>query len=109
MKKDPKKYFEGIRGKLPKWISIQNLVFILVFLAFIFIIVWSEPLSHFFTGNQPTEIAPLTTASSLLGTPTPLPQELLRSGEQTNGVLMGAIIIIVAIVTGSIAILVRDR
>ncbi|MDO9547006.1 MAG: hypothetical protein Q7J07_09710 [Pelolinea sp.] len=109
MKIDLRKFIERIRGYLPKWVSFQNLIFITVFLAFIFIIVWSESLSLFFSVNRPAAIAQLPTPTILPGTPTPLPEELLRSSDQTDGVILGAIIIILAIVTGSIAILIRDR
>jgi hypothetical protein len=109
MKIEIKKSLERIRGMLPKWVNFQNLIFLVVFLAFILIVIWSESLSLFFTVDRTTELVPILTPSILPGTPTPLPEELLRSGEQTNGVIMGAIIIILAIVTGSTAILIRDR
>lgn len=109
MMSELKKYIDRIREKLPKWASFQNLIFIVVFLAFILIIVWSESLSLFFAANRTAELVPVLTPTILPGTPTPLPEELIRSGEQTNGVILGAIIIILAIITGSTAILIRDR
>ena len=40
---------------------------------------------------------------------TSLPEEWIRSAEQTNGVILGAIIIILAVVAGTVVILIRDR
>jgi hypothetical protein len=102
-------YIDRIREKLPNWVSFQNLIFIVVFLAFILIVVWSESLSLFFSADRTAELVPVLTPTILPGTPTSLPEELIRSGEQTNGVILGAIIIILAIVTGSTVILIRDR
>lgn len=109
MKIELKKSKDRARGKIPKWVNFQNLVYIFVFLAFIFIIVKSESLSQFFTVIRPTEVIPVLTPSILPGTPTPLPDELIRTGDQTNGVILGAIIIIFAIIIGTAVILIRDR
>jgi len=110
MKKDLHKFIDRIRNKLPKWMNFHNLIFLIVILAFI-IILWSEPLSYFFEGEQSIDVA-FTAAPTMLpdiDILTSLPEEWIRSAEQTNGVILGAIIIILAVVAGTAIILIRDR
>jgi len=99
----------GFREKKPKWISLQNLIFVVVILAFVIIIIWSEPLSYYFQSGDGQQVSAVLTSTTLPGTPTPLPEEYLTSSQQTNGIISGAIIILVAIIAGTAAILIRDR
>jgi len=103
------KFLERLRKKLPGWVNFQNLTFFIVILAFIIIVVWSEPLSHFFEDEQSANVVSTVYPTILPGTPTPLPEEWITSAEQTNGVILGAIIIIFAVVAGTAVILIRDR
>jgi len=109
MKKDIQEFFNHMHKKVPEWMNIQNLVFLIVILAFIIIVLWSEPLSYFFEKDRSVEVLFSTTPTILPGTPTPLPEELVRSAKQTNGVILGAIIIILTVVAGTAAILIRDK
>jgi len=108
MKKDLHEFIDRMRNKLPKWMNFQNLIFLLVILAFI-IILWSEPHSHFFKGEQSVDAASTAIPTMLPDILTSLPEEWIRSAEQTNGVILGAIIIILAVVAGTAVILIRDR
>ena len=108
MKKDLHEFIDRMRNKLPKWMNFQNLIFLLVIMAFI-IILWSEPLSYFFKGEQSVDADSTATPTMLPGILTSLPEEWIRSAEQTNGVILGAIIIILAVVAGTAVILIRDR
>lgn len=108
MKKDFHKLIDYMRNKLPKWMNSQNLIFLIVILAFI-IILWSEPLSHFFKGKQSLDTASTAVPTILPDILTSLPEEWIRSAEQTNGVILGAIIIIFAVVAGTAVIMIRDR
>ena len=101
--------YARMRKKFPDWLNAQNIVFVSVITAFFIIVLWSEPLSHLLKDPEPIAGGVSPTATTLFGTPTPLPEEWLRSAEQTNGIVLGAIIIILAIVAGTAAILVRDR
>ena len=109
MKKDLKGLINHFRDKLPKWINFQNLIFLIVILAFIIIVLWSESISYFFEDKQLANAVITATPTILPGTPTSLPDELIRSDEQTNGVILGAIIIILTVVAGTVGILIRDR
>jgi len=103
------KFLEHLRKKLPGWVNLQNLIFFIVILAFIIIVVWSESLSHFFEDEQSANVGLTAVPTILPGTPTPLSEEWITSAEQTNGVILGAIIIIFAVVAGTAVILIRDR
>lgn len=109
MKKDLPEFTDRIHKKLPKLMNFQNLIFLIVILAFIIIVLWSESLSHFFADEQSADMILTTTPTALPWIPTSLSEEWIRSAEQTNGVILGAIIIILAVVAGTAAILIRDR
>jgi hypothetical protein len=89
--------------------NFQNLVFIVVVVIFAVSVIWSESISHLFSGInlQNTNLVPSPT--TLPGTPTPLPAEYFSNSEQTNGVLLGVMILGLIIIGGTIGILIRDR
>ena len=109
MKKEPKKNKNRSRTILPKRVNFESLFFIVVFLGLVCTIIWSESISLFFVVGRTNGLAPLLTPTLPAVLPTPLPEELIRSGEQTNGVILGAIFIILTVIIGSAAILIRDR
>jgi len=98
-----------LRRKLPRWINLQNLVFSSVIIAFFIIIIWSEDISHFFETIRLNDIQTTPTPSILPGTPTPLPAEWLASAQQTNGIIFGALIIILLIIAGTAGIIILDK
>lgn len=102
-------HYHKIHKIKPKWLNLQNLIFVVVILAFVVIVVWSESLSVYFQTRGELQSAALLTPTTLAGTPTPLPEEWLSSPQQTNGIISGAIIILAAIIAGTAAILIRDR
>jgi hypothetical protein len=97
-----------LRKVLPDWINFQNLIFITVILAFMVIVFWSESMSKHFAAARLAKVGATITPSVLPGTPTPLPAELISSAEQTNGILVGAIIILLAILVGTLAMVLRE-
>lgn len=109
MKDMLRKRIKQINEKKPKWLNLQNFVFLVVIVAFIVIVIWSESLSIYFQGKNSEPNAFVFTPTTLFGTPTPLPEEYLSSAQQTNGIVSGALIILIAILAGSAAILIRDR
>ena len=98
-----------LRRKLPRWINLQNLVFSSVIIAFFIIIKWRDDFSHFFESIRLNDIQSPPTPSILPGTPTPLPAEWLASAQQTNGIIFGALIIILLIIAGTAGIMIRDN
>jgi hypothetical protein len=93
-----------LRKILPSWVNFQNFIFITVILAFTIIVMWSE------SWARNLEARGITTATPTLlpGNPKPLPPELLASPEQTNGILLGAIVILFAILVGTLVMVLRD-
>ena len=100
---------DKLRKKLPNWINLPNLIFLTVIIAFVIIVIWSESISQYFQTVDPRDSGITATPTTLFGTPTPLPAEWLSSAEQTNGILLGAIIILVTILAGTAVIFIRDR
>jgi hypothetical protein len=109
MKIDFKLLRDKLRKTLPSWVNLQNLLFTSVILAFIIIIIWSEDISHFFEAIRLSDVQTTLTPTILPGTPTPLPPEWLASAQQTNGIIVGAVIIVMLIIAGTMAIILRDR
>ena len=109
MKKKLQVIRNKLRNKLPGWINFQNLVFTSVIFAFIIIIIWSEDISHYFEAIRLSDIQSTPTSAILPGTPTPLPAEWLASAQQTNGIIFGAIIIILLIIAGTVGMIIRDN
>lgn len=108
MKRNLQSIRAHLRKKLPDWINLQNLVFATVITAFIIIIIWSEDISHFFEAIRLNDVQTTPTPSILPGTPTPLPAEWLASAQQTNGIIVGAVIIVLLIIAGTAGIIIRD-
>ena len=109
MKKTLREIYQQIRKKLPIWMNIQNSIFFVVILAFIVIVLWSQSLSFFFVGRQYANVAATATPTELPDYLSSLPKEWIRSSDQTSGVILGAIIIILTVVIGTIIIMIRDR
>jgi hypothetical protein len=63
----------------------------------------------FFENIRLQDVQTTPTPTVLPGTPTPLPAEWLSSAEQTNGIVIGALIILVAILVGVGVIVIRDK
>lgn len=97
-----------LRKILPDWMNFQNLIFITVIVAFTIIVLWSESISKHFQSSPLEGVLATLTPTILPGTPTPVPAEFLTSAEQTNGVLIGAIIILFSILVGTIVMVLRD-
>lgn len=109
MKFDLDGFREKMRKRLPRSINLQNLIFLTVIIAFAIIVIWSEDISLFFENVRLQDVRVTSTPTVLPGTPTPLPAEWLSSAEQTNGIVFGALIILMAILAGAAAIIIRDR
>lgn len=109
MKFDINEFRKKMRKRLPRWINLQNLIFFAVIAAFAIIVVWSESISMIFQDASPQELGITATPTTLFGTPTPLPAEWLASAEQTNGILIGGVIVILTIILGAGAIYIRDK
>ncbi len=97
-----------LRKVLPDWVNFQNLIFMAVILAFTIIVVWSEAISKTFAAARLAKIGATATPAILPGTPTPVPPEWATSAEQTNGILMGAVIIMLVILVGTLAMVLRE-
>jgi hypothetical protein len=89
--------------------NFQNLIFIAVVIIFAVSVIWSEPISHLFSGINLQDVNLTPSPTTLPGTPTPLPVEYFSNAEQTNGVLLGVIVLGGIIIAGTLGILIRDR
>ncbi len=97
-----------VREILPNWVNFQNLIFLTVIVSFLIIVVWSESISQFFQPNAAVGLPISITPTILPGTPTPVPAEFLASAEQTNGILVGAALILFSILVGTVVMILRD-
>lgn len=98
------------KGSIHLESNLQNFIFILVVLIFAVSIFWSEPISRIFTGiNIKDRVAITPSATTLPGTPTPLPAEYLSEPSQTSGILLGVVLLAVIIIVGTIWVIYRSR
>lgn len=109
MKFNLEAYRAKMRAQLPRWINLQNLIFITVIITFAIIVIWSEDISLYFENIRLQDVRITSTPTVLPGTPTPLPAEWLTSAEQTNGIVIGASIILIAILAGAAVFFLRDH
>jgi hypothetical protein len=72
-------------------------------------VIWSDSISRLFSGFNLQDETLVPTPTTLFGTPTPLPADYLTSPDQTNGILLGVMVLGVIIIAGTIGILIRDR
>jgi hypothetical protein len=89
--------------------NFQNLIFIGVMVIFAVSVIWSDSISRLFSGFNLKDKTLIPTPTTLFGTPTPLPVDYLSSPDQTNGILLGVVILGLIIIAGTIGILIRDR
>lgn len=109
MPKDSKPANKKNNINLKSLLNLQNLIFVLVIAIFVVSVIWSEPISQLFSGVNLQDVNLTPTPTTLPGTPTPLPAEYYQTSEQTNGILLGVMILALIIIAGTIGILIRDR
>jgi len=109
MRPDPSSQNNHKKSNFPDWINLPNVVFFVVILFFTGIILWSESFSTYFSRIDLPELQIKPTATILPGTPTMLPLEWYASAEQTNGIILGGMILMAIIIFGCVGIMLRDR
>jgi hypothetical protein len=100
-------------GKPPRihfeW-NIQNIIFILVVVIFAISVIWSEPISQIFSGiDIKDRVGATPSATTLPGTPTPLPAEYAAQPNQTSGILLGVVLLAAIVIAGTLGVLFRLR
>lgn len=100
-----KKFWEKLKSgiKLPGWISWQSVLVVVVILFFIGVMIWSEPIGKLLTTATKTPSRATLTPTVQPGTPTPIPEELRESPTQTNGIILGSIILVLIIIIGAVS------
>ncbi len=97
------------RRTLKSLFNFQNLAFVVVIAIFVISVVWSEPISHLFSGIKLEDTQIISTATTMPGTPMPLPLEYYSTPDQTSGILLGVMILVVIILAGTTGIILRDK
>lgn len=97
------------RFKKPAWITWQSFLVILVIVFFVVVMIWSEPLSKLITTPTKTLSPWRYTPTVKPGTPTPIPVELQESPSQTNGIILGGVILVLIIVIGAVSRMLMHR
>jgi hypothetical protein len=108
-KKEKRTAKKNTPRKLTRWLTLQNLVFIVVIVIFVITIIWSEPISQLFSGVNIKEQIKIPTPTNEPGEPTPLPPDYYSTTEQTNGIILGAVMITIIVLAGTIGVLIRDK
>jgi hypothetical protein len=100
-----KVFWEKLKTRLkkPGWLTWQSFLVIAVVVFFVVVMIWSEPLGKLFAPATKTPSTIRFTPTVKPGTPTPIPAELLESATQTNGIILGSVILVLIIVIGAVS------
>lgn len=82
------------------WRLLGLLAIIAIFIVFT---LWIEPLPYVVHGQTTPTPAPVTLSDAPVATP--LPAELLENTEQTNGIVLGAIILILIVLISCFSVI----
>jgi uncharacterized membrane protein (DUF485 family) len=97
------------KKKEVSWINIQNLFFLIIFLVFFITVVWSDQISMLVSGWKQQDYSIIPTITTLPVTPTPLPSEWLTAPIQTNGVIMGGLLLVLIVLVSTFFIMASDK
>ncbi|MCC6148249.1 MAG: hypothetical protein IT308_11870 [Anaerolineaceae bacterium] len=82
----------------PAWLDRRSLILLIIAAIFLLTLAWSEPLPK---PSQPGKRAASLTPSINAQETSDMPEEWKDNAEQTNGILLGGIILVSIIVIGS--------
>jgi len=100
---------KSLNSRMRAWLTAQNIIFVLVISIFLISVIWSKPLGNLFS-RIPFEEREITIIPTTLpGTPTRMPAEYYTNVEMLTGVILGVVILVLIVVIGTFAILLRDR
>ncbi|NPV75588.1 MAG: hypothetical protein HPY59_04355 [Anaerolineae bacterium] len=89
----------------PEWLDRRTLILLIIATIFLMTLTWSEPLQQ---PNQPeSSLAAGATLSPSPENTSSLPPEWEHNSEQTNGILLGGVILVLIIVIGSYSVMRR--
>ncbi len=97
---------DWIKRRKPAWLNAPILALLLVMTVFATMIAWREPLPEISlaTPTPQAEIfEPSPTPEFELQEPTPIPLEWEDNIEQTNGIIMGSVILVLIVVGGTLS------
>lgn len=108
MKQNKKKppFFRKIKAIYwPYWLNRRTLILLIIALVFLGALSLAEPLPRADKYSY-ANLTPTPSAEALqAGMPTPLPQEYLENANQTNGILLGGVILVLIVVLGTLSAL----
>lgn len=105
-KSTPTPIKDWMKKRKPAWFSSPTLALLLVVIIFATMIAWREPLSGLSLAAPTLEEEIFETTASPefeLKEPTPIPQEWEDNFEQTNGIIMGSVILVLIVVGGTLS------
>jgi len=100
---------DGIRSGLVQWFQARNILFVIIIAVFVAILLWSEPISGLLFSQANPKAVATAPQEFLAVTPTPLTEELLSKPDQTTGIILGAVAVVLVILTGVAVFILRAR
>ncbi len=89
----------------PYWLDRRTLILLIIALVFLGALSLAEPLPRADKYSY-ANLTPTPSAEALeAGMPTQLPQEYLENAHQTNGILLGGVILVLIVVVGTLSAL----
>jgi hypothetical protein len=91
------------------WLNVRSVLFLVVAVLFLFLLFWGEPITHFLSDTENQSVQTVLTPSSISGTHIVIPPEVISINNQINLDVIGAIILFLVIVTGTLTTILSKR
>lgn len=92
-----------------KWLNVRVTLFVVVAVLFLFLLVWGEPITHFLSDTENQSIQAVLTPSSISGSQVEIPPEVISINRQINLDVIGAIILVLVIIVGTLTNILYKR
>lgn len=92
-----------------RWLNVRFILFLLVAVLFLFLLFWGEPITHFLSDTENQSVQAVLTPSSISGTQVEIPPEVILINRQINLDVIGAVILVLVIVIGTLTNILYKR
>jgi hypothetical protein len=101
-----KSFFQKlISFRLPTWLDLRILAIPVLIALFLLAMSWSEPLPRLDTAATALKTTATHVPSNAAGhgqTPTPIPEAWVKNGQMSNGIVLGAVILVMIVIGGTV-------
>ena len=92
-----------------RWLNVRFVLFLIVAVLFLFLLFWGEPITHFLSDTENQSVQTVLTPSSISGIQVEIPPEVISINRQINLDVIGAVILVLVIVIGTLTNILYKR